>query len=81
MGPASSISCDPQRFCRQVSVAKLVDDGNVLIIGGVHAIDEFQLCIISKRTEHGNVHTHIKNQLGYSHTLGTVHRDLKSASI
>ena len=59
-GPADRLSCDLQRFCKEVLVAKLVNDGNVLAIDGVQMVDGSKLCIISRWMEHGNMHTYIE---------------------
>ena len=61
MDPANSTSCDLQRFCKEVLVAKLVNHDNVLTIDGVRIVDGVKLCIISKWMEHGDMHTYINN--------------------
>ena len=60
MDPANVISCDLQQFCKEVLVAKLVDNDNVLAIDGVQMVDESKLCIVSKWMEHGDIHTYIQ---------------------
>ena len=63
MDPVNSLLYDLQRFCKEVLIAKLVNDDNVLAIDGVQMIDESRLCIISKWMEHGNMYAYIeKNQ-------------------
>ena len=59
-GPANSLSCSLQRFCKEVLVAKLVNDNNVLAIDGVQIADGVRLCTISKWMEHGNMRTYIE---------------------
>jgi len=58
-----SISCDLQRFCKEVLVAKRVKHDNVLAIVGVQMSDEpeFKLCIVSEWMERGNMHTYLRN--------------------
>ena len=61
MHSANDISCDPQRFCKAVLVAKLVKHDNILAIEGVQVIKSFRFCIISEWMERGNMHTYLKN--------------------
>ena len=56
MHPANNISCDLQRFCKEVLVAKQVNNDNVLAIEGVYMVDESKLlCIVSEWMEFGNL--------------------------
>jgi len=61
MHSANDISCDPQRFCKAVLVAKLVKHDNVLAIEGAQVIDGSKFFIVSEWMEHGNMHTYLKN--------------------
>jgi len=61
MHPANNVSCGLQRFCKEVLVAKQVENDNVLAIEGVKMTDESKLlCIVSKWMELGNMHTFLK---------------------
>ena len=63
MDLANNILFDPQRFCKEVLVAKLIENDNVLSIEGVQIVNRIKLCIISEWMEHGNMHAYIeKNQ-------------------
>jgi len=61
MNSANGISCDPQRFCKEVLVAKQVTHDNVHAIEGVQMIYGFKLCIVSEWMKHGNMHTYLRN--------------------
>jgi len=55
MHSANDIPCDPQRFCKDVLVAKQVKNDSA------QAIDGFKLCIVSEWMECGNTHTYLRN--------------------
>jgi len=61
MYSANDISCDPQRFCKEVLVAKQVEHENVQAIEGVQMTGDFKLCIVSEWMERGNMHSYLKN--------------------
>ncbi|KAF9646889.1 kinase-like protein [Thelephora ganbajun] len=92
----NGISCGLQRFCKEVLIAKLVDNENVLAIEGVQMTDEPKFCIVSEWMEHGDMHTYLKGNesadrvelllgvvrgLNYLHSIEVVHGDLKSSNV
>ena len=54
-------SCDLQLFCKEVLVAKHVENENVLAIVGVQMTDDLKLCIVSEWMEHGNMLTYLRS--------------------
>ncbi|KAF9646884.1 kinase-like protein [Thelephora ganbajun] len=93
---ANGISCGLQRFCKEILVAKLVNNENVLAIEGVQVTDEPKFCIVSEWMEHGDMHTYLKGNesadrvelllgvvrgLNYLHSIEVVHGDLKSSNV
>ena len=64
MHPANNVLYGLQRFCKEVLVAKQVQNDYVLAIAGVQIIDkEFHLCIVSEWMENGNMHTFLEDNL------------------
>lgn len=60
MRSANVTSCDLQRFCKEVLVAKQVKNDNVLAIKGVQMIDGLKPCIVSEWMEHGDMHAYLR---------------------